>query len=368
MNRLIIIGNGFDLAHGMKSSYGDFMDWYWRRVVNRISGAPYHSMYKDDLIHLEENKQARLPNTEQAANKIIEILRKEFTHFEFKSYFFDNLCSQGIDMQRWVDIELFYYKELKILLRGYKPNSHTNDPGFDEAINDLNQGMSAIKQLFAEYIAEAEKVLFMNKPYSSIFSQYLNFFNYGKFETIRPGVAADKFDKTAILNFNYTTLAHDYYGRTSIDEDDEPIYIPIHGNLKSPSTMIFGFGDELDEDYLAMERANDNRFFQHVKSFGYFRDIEYNKLDIFLDVNEPFRVDVLGHSLGLSDRTLLSQIFENPNLQEVNLCYHRSAEGYNDYTEKTYELSRHFSNKTRMRKVVRKFRFCEPMPQIENQN
>ena len=29
MNRLIIIGNGFDMAHGLKTSYMDFINWYW---------------------------------------------------------------------------------------------------------------------------------------------------------------------------------------------------------------------------------------------------------------------------------------------------------------------------------------------------
>ena len=29
MNRLVLIGNGFDLAHGLKTSYKDFINWYW---------------------------------------------------------------------------------------------------------------------------------------------------------------------------------------------------------------------------------------------------------------------------------------------------------------------------------------------------
>ena len=30
MNRIVLIGNGFDLAHGLKTSYKDFIDWYWK--------------------------------------------------------------------------------------------------------------------------------------------------------------------------------------------------------------------------------------------------------------------------------------------------------------------------------------------------
>ena len=28
MNRIIIVGNGFDLAHGLKTKYEHFIEWY----------------------------------------------------------------------------------------------------------------------------------------------------------------------------------------------------------------------------------------------------------------------------------------------------------------------------------------------------
>ena len=31
MNRIVLIGNGFDLAHGLKTSYADFINWYWKQ-------------------------------------------------------------------------------------------------------------------------------------------------------------------------------------------------------------------------------------------------------------------------------------------------------------------------------------------------
>ena len=36
MNRIILIGNGFDLAHELKTSYGDFIDWYWNKVKVKV--------------------------------------------------------------------------------------------------------------------------------------------------------------------------------------------------------------------------------------------------------------------------------------------------------------------------------------------
>jgi hypothetical protein len=32
MNRLVIIGNGFDLAHGLPTSDKDFIDDYWKNI------------------------------------------------------------------------------------------------------------------------------------------------------------------------------------------------------------------------------------------------------------------------------------------------------------------------------------------------
>ena len=42
MNRLILIGNGFDLAHGLKTSYADFIEWYWTRRIMGLRGLLSH--------------------------------------------------------------------------------------------------------------------------------------------------------------------------------------------------------------------------------------------------------------------------------------------------------------------------------------
>lgn len=36
MNRIVLIGNGFDLAHGLKTSYADFINWYWEQWRDRL--------------------------------------------------------------------------------------------------------------------------------------------------------------------------------------------------------------------------------------------------------------------------------------------------------------------------------------------
>jgi len=35
MNKLILVGNGFDLAHGLPTKYADFIDDFWKNLYDR---------------------------------------------------------------------------------------------------------------------------------------------------------------------------------------------------------------------------------------------------------------------------------------------------------------------------------------------
>lgn len=37
MNRIIVIGNGFDMAHNLKTGYRDFINSYWDRFMEAIA-------------------------------------------------------------------------------------------------------------------------------------------------------------------------------------------------------------------------------------------------------------------------------------------------------------------------------------------
>ena len=52
MNRLIIIGNGFDLAHGLPTSYKNFIDDYWGNVIKESKDK---DVYDDELFSLNLN-------------------------------------------------------------------------------------------------------------------------------------------------------------------------------------------------------------------------------------------------------------------------------------------------------------------------
>jgi hypothetical protein len=154
---------------------------------------------------------------------------------------------------------------------------------------------------------------------------------------------------TRFLNFNYTeTLTAKAYAT-----DDEVIH--IHGraaDIKN-NPIIFGYGDESDPTYQAIEDSGENVFLKHIKSFGCFNTGNYHKLLSFIDSAE-FSVYIVGHSCGLSDRVLLNEIFEHQNCKKIEICYYVKPDGRDNFKEITQEISRHFrpQNKNLMRRKV----------------
>ena len=67
-----------------------------------------------------------------------------------------------------------------------------------------------------------------------------------------------------LLNFNYTKTADLYL------ENKYFILNHIHGDLLAPETVIFGYGDESDDEYKKLQKINDNEYLRHIKTNRYF--------------------------------------------------------------------------------------------------
>lgn len=122
----------------------------------------------------------------------------------------------------------------------------------------------------------------------------------------------------------------------------------------------------MDHYYSKIERLNSNEFLKFFKSFGYFKTKNYQRLSGFLDSGR-FRVYILGHSCGISDRVLLNNVFEHENCARIDIYYHKKSNTENDHFEKTQEISRHFKaeNKGHMRKMISPFTDSLPLVETE---
>jgi hypothetical protein len=174
-------------------------------------------------------------------------------------------------------------------------------------------------------------------------------------------IASQTPKRLLFLNFNYTNTLEPY-----VEECRKRIHSDInyiHGSVNDENNPpIFGFGDEFDKSYKEFEDEGNNELFKHIKSFGYLKTNHYSDLTRFLNINQ-FQVQIYGHSCGLSDRTMFKEIFEHENCLSIKLFYHQKEDGSDDYTEKTYELYRHFSDKNVMRKKIVDKQKCRAMPQ-----
>jgi hypothetical protein len=324
MNKLVIIGNGFDLAHGLKTRYEDFLLWYineklicnftYKGKTEQLFGTPSLS---------KMNSVAEFRNYVKKATG----LNPNYSHS-----FIKHLIDQTV-LKNWVDIEREYYKQLVQL-------SDKND------VVKLNKSLEVIKSELTEYLSQVKFAVRNNEiglHFHSLKSD-------------------SKIEEIYVLNFNYTSTAEIYI---SAKQAEKKLLNYIHGKLKDiENPIIFGYGDETDENYEMIEKLNDNEFLKHMKSFAYLQTPNYKNLFEFLDrEDEKFEVHIMGHSCGLSDRLLFTHILEHPNLHSVKIYYYEKEDGTNDFFEKTQELSRYFrkDEKHKMRKVIVPFNESVPL-------
>ncbi|MEO5910918.1 MAG: AbiH family protein, partial [Pelobium sp.] len=342
MNRLILIGNGFDLAHNLKTSYKDFILWY---LINCFCSTNNNKGFEDEFFAItkhrdqiceEKNISVKSLVEKYFRENIIQLIDDKILSYEdlsfnnpfkvsLKSPFFKNILTKCINAN-WVDIENEFYTQLKIIL--HKHQSHRKNE-----LIDLNNSLKFIISQLEIYLQEI-KVTHIHPDYSEIFDSKVEDMDFVK----KIGSRELELKNSLILNFNYTNTIENYF--KSNDYLINPKYIKvnyIHGKIgdkKNP--LIFGFGDELDEDYKKMELEKTKGFFNYIKSFWYFQTSNYHNLIRFIE-SEDFQVFILGHSCGLSDRTMLNMIFEHKNCQSIKIFYHQKISGENNHRELTEE-------------------------------
>lgn len=349
MNRLILIGNGFDLAHGLKTSFKDF-------VLNYLSESfvkfQKNRFYEDSLIIFEPTGSYQPPsyevNVSNVLDKIKEINSRRCFSFKHGSSFFEKVF-QKINELSWVDLEVEFFESL-IENRSDKNN-------WQDSVKAINNDLDFLKVKLMEYLKEICKDQSIHPSFeltqcfsSPILAEEVRTINLE--ENVPP-------ENLYFLNFNYTDTLSYYLHGISIPNKENHIHGDLNGEHAKP---IFGFGDELDKDYLEFEDHKNNELFKHIKSFQYLLSTNYFDLIRFID-SEDFQVHIYGHSCGLSDRTMLNQIFEHDNCKSIKIYYHKIDEIRNDFVTKTYDIARHFKDKVMFRKKLVPFPLSEPMPQ-----
>ncbi|MFC3198251.1 AbiH family protein [Parapedobacter deserti] len=380
MNKLIIIGNGFDLHHNLPTSYGSFIKWLIKQNLEKVlANKPCDKelfTIRIDNLHSTSTSPIHVQSIEELIECLLKNTAKEEENiFNSNSQLFRcELCLQGqfateiienMRTRNWVDIELAYFKQLSIILRIYNQENHIKNEAIDN-LDTLNQNLGYLIEKLKEYLREVAGSKRANEHFGDLADEsipaaliqgkhhlrHLEDADYDDPESkryIRPG-------EVLFLNFNYTTLPNRLFDRHGIFN-----YMNIHGTIHDKnSPPIFGYGDEVGEEYAEMEKTNDNRFLSFAKSFAYSQNRNYSDLTRFIE-SDSFYVYIWGHSCGLSDRTLLNMIFEHDNCAAIQPFYWKRPDGTDNFTEMIQNLSRHFKNKQKFRNRLVNKKECRPL-------
>ena len=356
MIHIFIIGNGFDLAHGYKTRYSDFMLDYINKIELRLFNQGFYQD-KDNLLDFKLNQGA--PTV--TFNTIEEFSKYYFSNHisknprQFRPNFFETHLLKEFSLNNWIDIELEYFKYLKKI----------SDIRFKSDVVDLHTELVILKTKLIEYLDQE-----IRKNSGDIINYSSEF--YSNLESwLFEGDYCTSNDTYVFLNFNYTNTIQRYISNLKTNHTINPILINIHGLIKNNiDEIIFGYGDEIDEDYQKLEKLNANVFLDNIKSFAYLKSDNYKK---FFDIlnNKPFEdywVHILGHSCGISDRILLKNLFDNKRCKTIQIHFHIRDDGTDDFFEKTQDISRHFDHngKHEMRIRILPKTKCQPLLIREN--
>ncbi|MDR2906810.1 MAG: bacteriophage abortive infection AbiH family protein [Bacteroidales bacterium] len=205
-----------------------------------------------------------------------------------------------------------------------------------------------------------KQILFLNFNYTHTEYQYY-LYNYFKNKKLGFQYYLYTFLKNICENLDVDKK----YGYLLRKKNTETGIIHIHGELKNEkNSIIFGYGDEIAEEYKAIEKKNDNRFLENIKSIRYLETDNYKRLLDFIN-SDKYQIFVMGHSCGISDRTLLNTLFEHENCVSIKPFYYEykdeNGEIKNDYSDKVRNISRNFTDKKVMREKVVNEAYCEPL-------
>lgn len=333
MNYLYLIGNGFDLAHGLPTSYNDFILNFFKKSISTLQRESIYDV--GPMVIYKSSNGVNIPES-STLNELLDNCQLYNIKIDYKNTYFQEIVkinSKG----RWVDIEYAYYQNIKdILINRHSTDYHT------KFISKLNEELFEIKTMLIKYLRS------------------LKLDNLETNKSINSHIIKDENDndgQNLFLNFNYTNVIEKY-----IDKDRSDEIINIHGCLNDNiDDIIFGYGDEMDSMYPEIERLNINAYLNNFKSFGYLKKSHYQRVQSFLEAD--FEVIIMGHSCGISDRVLLNAIFTNKHCKKIHICYHQKNKTENDFFEKTQEISRHFgkSNKEEMRIKIVPFDQSKPL-------
>ncbi|WP_259749200.1 bacteriophage abortive infection AbiH family protein [Lactococcus lactis] len=316
LKQLIVLGNGFDLACGLKSTYYDFFDYiYGQQIVNTKSNNFWYDIFKnykqesiENWADIEEQILIQLKNIEYLYNE--KILIEGRGNSETISLAESEHKEKNIPNNIYVTLEFLLPYFVKV--RSEKTTQNNLKKQLLILENDFKKYLLSITKDssdFETYYKYYMKSKVLNKYIqlcnsseshnSDLVSKLENttIFNHSpqlkKFDETLSEIYKDKnSDENLILTFNYTKVS-----------DVENIR-NIHGDLDN-GNIIFGI------DY---DKLNNNFKKAPIEFSKSYRVLE-NGLTSTFDISSDIDIiKIYGHGLGKADYSYYQSIFDSIDL------------------------------------------------------
>ncbi len=264
---ILVIGNGFDIAHKLPTRYVDFLNFLRNWENNSIK---YDNYYDDKYL--------------KSSNSYRDKVYKKCKNNMWYQYFIKVRAGMS-NNKDWIDFEEEIGNRLKRLTEN---QSKEWKKSLDDFTNCLNF-------YFYDYI------------------------NLKPVEVRLPDVYNNEFDY--VMSFNYTDTFERLYGNIYAASDSIK-YSYVHGKADKYSELVLGSDNLLNinmlEDKLYNLKVPFEKIFQRSEKKT---DKSYSTWFANENVSKQFDLHIIGHSLGMTDKSLLIGLMLHPK-SRIIVYYH----------------------------------------------
>lgn len=320
--RILVLGNGFDLDHGLATSYKDFLNF-----CNAIASGDYNSKsFCEENLTDEQKRYCReLVNNTEDYTKIYYML-----HENHLLSFFTNHSKQDDWTGMETDIALIVdeLSQCEDAMNSKHINDYIieSDSMMVEVLRDLNLidtigGSPFLKKYQLNSIVKS--VLEWLRHIVIVLEYYIDtFINHTEIKFYSPDII--DFNADSIISFNYS----DTYERTYASALFRYNCDYIHGIAKSDldiyreTNVVLGITDELDKPSSFIEVE---KFYQRIskRTDNQFKKWLFNKRKN--DKASPLEVMFFGHSLDYMDSDILKVLVEEYDSKIIIVYFDNNA-------------------------------------------
>ena len=352
--KILLIGNGFDLAHGLPTSYSYFLDFCDKvekifTFQHRLTEMVYKRKFLDDW-NIDKSIK----------NKLLEWYKKSPTNHDellielndnirdniWINYFLEKRKQLG---QNWIDfeseistvIQVFecvreHVERRKLMVNTgieYKTAELARD-FVDFAIKSDKENLQSMYSILTEGLIDSNFITYLDafiekmninldkliRALEIYISEFIN-----KIEVLQKNDDIKDINPDCVLSFNYSNTYERIYGQSNKIEYDY-----IHGkaditNNVNTCNLVLGIDEYLEE----RDRDNKLEFLPFKKFYQrIFKSTDSSYMEWVDEIRQnsecPYELYIFGHSLDKTDKDVLELLICNDNVQ-TKIYYHRKS-------------------------------------------